>query len=242
MLLLVEGFDRPDAMEKKLRLCRTKGLPNPTYYAEALQGEYADWAFCEERSIQQKGRWREQIFGVEESTALDFEIGTGNGYHFAQYAQDNPKRCFVGAEWKYKPLIQSIRRALNAGAQNARILRYDAALVDHLFAENELNNVIIHHPDPWPKKKQKKNRLINSVFLKNIYRLQREASLLEFKTDNRDYFDWAVDFFKASDYRINGVTYDLHSSEYASKNFVTHFEKIFLAKGQPIHMIFLSKD
>lgn len=228
-------------MLQNVRLCPTDSIPNPTYYVQALQGEFSNWAFCERRAPQFKGIWRSEVFSKEEGSPLDLEIGTGNGYHFAHYASSHKDRSFIGIEWKYKPLIQSIRRALNDGVENARILRYDASFLQHLFGPEELNNVLIHFPDPWSKKRQKKHRLISDPFLEVLYSLQRSGSELEFKTDNRNYFDWAVEHFDRSQYERTSITYDLHNSEFQESNFITHFEKIFLAQGLPIHRITLAK-
>lgn len=214
----------------------------PTYYAEALLGEFSEWAYCEESTPGKKGKWRKEVFNVDESTPLDVEIGTGNGYHFAHYADTHPKRMFVGFEIKYKPLIQSIRRALLNGSKNARICRYTADVIQNVFKKDEIDNVIIHHPDPWPKKRDWKRRLIQDDFLKTLFELQKSGSIVEFKTDDRPYFDWALERFKRSPYELTGLSYDLHNSEFADQNYVTSFERIFLSKGQPIYYATLKKD
>lgn len=217
------------------RMSLTKNLRRPTEYVNMLNGEYSQWAFNEERAPRCKGKWRNEVFGVEAGHPLDLEIGTGNGYFFAHLAEKNQNRALIGIELKYKPLIQSIRRALRAGGKDVRIARYDASLVNDLFAPGELNNVYIHHPDPWPKKRGWKHRLIQDDFLVTLHGLMRPSSFVDFKTDSRDYFEWAVERFKRSPFRLTRETWDLHHSEWKDENFVTHFESLFLAKGQPIH-------
>ena len=227
---------------QQLNIVKTSTIPNPTYYVKAMTEDFRQWCFTEEEVPELKGKWRSEVFKVEESYPLDLEIGTGNGYHFAHHAEKYPKRRFVGIELKYKPLIQAIRRAVSRGCENAKILRYNARLLKDLFAPNELDTVFIHFPDPWSKKKQWKHRLIQDQFLDELYELQRPGSLLEFKTDNRDYFDWAFEKFKNSKYKILGYSYDLHHSEFADQNFVTGFEQIFLNKGLKINYILLKKS
>lgn len=221
-------------MQKHHGLNSSHNLPNPTEYVEAMLGEFSEWAYCEDTSTEQKGLWRSNAFKVKENHALDVEIGTGNGYFFAHQAKSNPNRNLVGFEIKYKPLVQSIRRARKAGCENVRICRYSAGLINQVFANGEINNVYIHHPDPWPKKRDWKKRLIQEDFLINLETLQRPDSFVEFKTDDQGYFDWAVERFKKSPYQLAELTYDLHNSEFANKNFVTTFEKIFISRGQPI--------
>jgi tRNA (guanine-N7-)-methyltransferase len=227
---------------KKPRMALTRNLLHPTEYVHLMNGEFSKWAFNEERGPGFKGRWREDAFGVAANAPIDLEIGTGNGYHFAHMAKARPDRNVLGIELKFKPLIQSIRRALLGGTENARVLRYDAGHLHNLFAENELDNVYIHFPDPWSKKRQKKHRLIQDEFLVRIHQLMRVGSFLDFKTDSADYFEWAIERFHSSPFKVVRETRNLHSSEWKDENFVTHFESLFLAQGLPIHYARLVKN
>jgi tRNA (guanine-N7-)-methyltransferase len=224
----------------QLQLFKTRDLPYPNEYVQALLGECSQWAFDEERVLEYKGRWRKE-FGVSADTPVDLEIGTGNGYHFAWRAETHPDRMLVGLELKYKPLIQSIRRARRAHCDNARMARYNALMLKDLFEPEELNNVFIHHPDPWLKTSQNKHRLIQKEFLSDVFHLQKTGTELQFKTDSQEYFDWALPMFENSPYVVVGSTRDLHNSEFAAENFVTQFENIFLKKGQPIYYAVLAK-
>lgn len=226
---------------RRPRLAPTKGLPNPTEYVIALDGEFADHAYNEERAVALRGKWRSDAFKVGREHPLDLEIGTGNGFHFTHLAKSNPQRSVLGLELKFKPLIQSIRRARAAGAVNCAIARYDASLLQHVFEEGELDNVYIHFPDPWSKKRQWKHRLIQTEFLDVLFSLMRPGSVLEFKTDNLDYFEWAAERFHASRFKVTRETRDLHQSEWAEENFVTHFESIFLSQGLKINYARLEK-
>lgn len=227
---------------RRPRLAPTKGLPEPTEYVKQLDGEFAEHAYNEERAVSLKGKWRNDAFKVQTARPLDLEIGTGNGFHFAQLAKANPDRAILGIEIKFKPLIQSIKRALAAGSKNCAIARYDAFHLDNLFTDGELNNVYIHFPDPWSKKRQWKHRLIQTDFLKLLYQLMRPGSFVDFKTDNLDYFEWAAERFHASPFKVSRETRDLHNSEWQKENFITHFESIFLAQGLKINYARLEKS
>lgn len=219
----------------QLQISKTKDIPNPTYYVQAINGEYGDWAYDEEQAPTFRGAWRTRAFGRSENHPLDLEIGTGNGYYFAHHSEANPDRCLVGIELKYKPLIQSVRRARNLDCENMRAVRYNARLLQELFAEGELDNVIIHFPDPWEKSRHHKHRLIQDEYLELLFSLQRPGAKIEFKTDSRSYFDWALERFKRSPYLVDRESFDLHRSEFASENFLTHFERLFSGKGKSIH-------
>ena len=219
---------------------KTSTLPKPTEYSLALDKEYHDVAFSEERAPANKGRWREALKWKADSP-LDVEIGTGNGLFFTHHAQSHPQRALVGLELKYKPLIQTIRRAVKAGCQNVAVARYHAFNLDELFQENEINNAFIHFPDPWTSPKRPKNRLTNAWLLNLIYELQKSGSYLNFKTDSREMFEWSLQEIQKTPYRVEFETFDLHNSDWADRNFVTGFEKIFLQQNIKINFIRLYK-
>lgn len=235
----LKNVDIPEDNGLKFRLTPTQDIPNPNEYVKLLCGEYRDYAFDENRVTAFKGRWRQQVFANNQP--LDVEIGTGNGFHFAHYAEKNPHRNVVGLEVKFKPLIQAIRRALRAGAQNARIARFNASHLYQIFEKQEVDNLIIHHPDPWPKPRHWKHRLIQDEFLEQIYELQKPGGIVEFKTDSRDYFDWTMQKLRQSKYRILQSTTDLHNSALSDQNFQTHFENLFANKGVKINLVRFTK-
>jgi tRNA (guanine-N7-)-methyltransferase len=163
--------------------------------------------------------------------------------HFAHYANKNLDRCLVGLELKYKPLIQSIRRAQLMGARNSAVCRYHAFNIDLLFEKNEINNIFIHFPDPWTTPRKPKNRVVNKHILNRLYEMQRAGSSIEFKTDSREYFLWALEEIKETGYKIEFQTLDLYKNggKYFEANYQTTFEMIFIKQGIEINYIKLVK-
>lgn len=225
------------------RINLTRNLTKPNAYAVALDSEFKDVAFNEERASLNKGHWRQLVFKCAEDKAVDVEIGTGAGMHFAYQAQKEKDRFIVGLELKYKPLIQSIRRVHASGQRNAAICRFHAFDLDLLFEKNEINNVFIHCPDPWTSPRKPQNRVVNRSMLNQIYDMQRPGSFLEFKTDSREYFLWAAEEIKATKYHVEFKTNNLYKDggRYFENNFQTSFEKIFVDKGTEINFIKLIK-
>lgn len=221
----------------------TRELPKPNAYAVSMDNEYKEIAFNEERAPLNKGAWREKVFGVSQNLPLDVEVGTGAGHHFAHHAKKFPERCLVGLELKYKPLIQTIRRAKAAGGIHNAICRFHAFNLDQLFAEGEVNNVYIHCPDPWVTPRKPRNRVVNRHILGDIYKMQRTGSFLEFKTDSREYFLWALEEIKLTPYKVEFQTLNLYGEDniYKQNNFQTGFEKIFVNQGIQINYIKLVK-
>lgn len=223
------------------RINITSELPVQNAYTLALNGEYSHIAFDEVRAPHNKGIWRSDVFKADAEMPMDVEIGTGNGTYFAHHAETHADRLLVGLELKYKPLIQTIRRADKAGCKNAAVARFHAFNIEELFAEDEINDVYIHFPDPWTSPKKPKNRVVCLRNLDILYRLQKPGSFINFKTDSLDYFLWAMDEIRQSKYKIIYETQDLHHSEMAAQNFETAFEKIFLRDGIKINYVRLQK-
>lgn len=206
-------------------------------YLAKLREEFKSNYFDYEPAAEMKGRWRSEVFKVSEDTPLDLEIGTGNGFFFAHHCFQNPNRVLVGLEIKYKPLHQTLKRAESLGCINGRGIRMHATMIDQIFVSEEVNNTYIYFPDPWPKKRHHKNRLIQLDFLHTLFDIQKKGSFLEFKSDNLEYFDWTVERLKRSPYKIERLTNDLHNSEWSQENFQTHFEKLWTSKGIKTNLV-----
>ena len=101
----------------------------------------------------------------------------------------------------------------------------------------------IHFSDPWVTPRKPKNRVASRVLLNEIYLMQRSGSFLEFKTDSREYFLWALDEIKETKYKIEYQTLNLYAQDnmYKQNNFQTSFEKIFVNQGIEINYIKLVK-
>lgn len=196
-----------------------------------LRNECAGYFFDEQEAYEFKGEWNKRVFKVDENTPLDLEIGTGNGFFFAHHTFQNPDRRLIGIEIKYRCLYQTLRRMQSMDCTNGVGVRVHAAEVEKMFSAGELDNVYIFFPDPWPKRKHHKNRLIQLDFLRAVYDIQKPGSFFEFKTDNPEYFEWTLERLKKSPYKIERLTYDLHNSEWSGENFQTHFEKLWTSKG-----------
>ena len=218
----------------------TKNIRYPNHYIQALYKE--EWAFDEETAISYKGKWR-TLFNKNLSNSLHLEIGCGNGKHFSKLCLEAPQDCFLGIELKYKPLIQSIQRVKKNNSKNGRVIRYNARWIDNLFESREINNVYIHFPDPWLKKRRgKKHQLIQADFCKKLYQTQKTNSLLEFKTDSFDYFEQSVKEFQKAGYHLEKYNTDLYKLEKPPNDTLSQFELIFVKKNISInYSLFVKK-
>ncbi len=120
------------------------------------------------------------------------EIGFGGGEHLAGQAARNPHVGIVGVE----PFIDGVAKLLTAveegGLDNVRIRRGDARDLVAQFPDASLDRVFILFPDPWPKTRHRKRRLIQPDFVAELARVMKPGAKLRFATDWADYANRAL--------------------------------------------------
>ncbi|MGD9152548.1 MAG: tRNA (guanosine(46)-N7)-methyltransferase TrmB [Gammaproteobacteria bacterium] len=128
----------------------------------------------------------QQIFGRAAETIL--EIGFGMGDTLVAMAEQNPQKNFIGIE-VFRPGIGSILQQIHAKQlKNIRIIHYDAVeVLQNYIADNSLAGVQIFFPDPWPKRRHHKRRLIQVEFIKLIQQKLKSQGFLHIATDWEDY-------------------------------------------------------
>ena len=136
-----------------------------------------------------RGRWPE-VFG--RPAPLHVEVGCGSGSFLAGMASIHPEWNWLGLEIRFKRVVLTARKIRRAGATHARIARYDAFWMDDLFADGEVAGLYVNHPDPWPKPREARNRLLARPFAESAARLLAPGACLRVKTDSPDYVDGVV--------------------------------------------------
>lgn len=128
----------------------------------------------------------QQIFGRAAETIL--EIGFGMGDTLVAMAEQNPQKNFIGVE-VFRPGIGSILQQIHAKQlKNIRIIHHDAVeVLQNYIADNSLAGVQIFFPDPWPKRRHHKRRLIQVEFIKLIQQKLKSQGFLHIATDWEDY-------------------------------------------------------
>ena len=137
-----------------------------------------------------------QVFG--RSAPLGVEIGFGMGQATLDWATNRPDLNIVGIEI-YRPGIGALLAGIERlGLANLRLLEGDAALLlDSKFAADSLDEVRILFPDPWPKKRHHKRRLIQPGFARLLASRLRPGGLLRLATDSAAYAEWMADALAA---------------------------------------------
>ncbi|MEM7012836.1 MAG: tRNA (guanosine(46)-N7)-methyltransferase TrmB [Verrucomicrobiota bacterium] len=169
------------------------------------------------------------IFDVDREMELD--LGCGDGGFLISMAKQNPERNFLGVERLLGRVRKVCRKAQRANLDNVRLLRLDSAYsVRWLLPKAAFARVHLLFPDPWPKKRHHRRRIVTEEFGRNVRQLLVPGGEFLFKTDHEEYFEEAserlaqlTDIFEIVDWSEDAFFYA-----------ETDFERQWKAEGKTI--------
>ncbi len=133
------------------------------------------------------------------SQPLEVELGSGDATFLAEYAKLHPERNFIGVERLLGRMRKLERKGRRAGLQNLRGVRIECAyFLEFLLPPNSANALHVYFPDPWPKKRHHKNRLVNERFPGLARSALAPGGMVYLRTDDADYFEQIQAVFTAN--------------------------------------------
>src|SRR5882672_1578350 len=121
---------------------------------------------------------------------LEVELGSGDGSFLAGYAALHPERNFIGVERLLGRLRKLDRKGRRAGLTNLRGVRIESAyLLEYLLPPHSAAALHVYFPDPWPKRKHWKNRLVNDRFPRIAQQALAPGGIIYLRTDDQAYFE-----------------------------------------------------
>jgi tRNA (guanine-N7-)-methyltransferase len=120
------------------------------------------------------------------------EIGFGGGEHMVEQARRRPDLLVIGAEPFFNGFASAVRHVEETGVGNVRLLQGDARALLAALPDASLTRVFILFPDPWPKTRHHKRRLLQDEVVAELARVTAAGGRLRFATDWADYADWAL--------------------------------------------------
>jgi tRNA (guanine-N7-)-methyltransferase len=174
------------------------------------------------------------VFGNDRP--VEMEIGMGKGTFITEAARARPEVNFLGIEWARWFWRYASDRLRRNGCLNARTVRADAAFFVREFVKDDALAVLhIYFPDPWPKKRHHKRRLIQRPFLEQVERILVPGGRLQVVTDHQDYFEQIEAVVTGS--RLTAVEYN-RPGQAAEGEFVgTNFERKYRREGRPFYAV-----
>lgn len=180
----------------------------------------------------QQGRWS-QLF--DSTGEIHIEIGMGKGKFLHALAKENPQINYIGIEKYSSVLLRALQKMEEEELPNMKFIRMDAEDITKVFGRNEVDRIYLNFSDPWPKDRHAKRRLPSRQFLARYDEILKSSGDLEFKTDNRGLFDFAMEELEPASWKIRALSYDLHKEvEMMQDNVMTEYEEKFSSMGNPI--------
>lgn len=156
------------------------------------------------------------------------EIGSGKGRFLLDTAREHPEWNFVGIEKSLHYYRIIARRLSQAGLLNARIINHDAfPVLQKMVAAESIDEVHIYFPDPWPRPRERKRRMIRSEVAHELARVMKKGGRGLFVTDHKEYFEKAVPVLKGTFEVTPGMASD-HPPR-------THYEAKYREEGRMIY-------
>ena len=170
-----------------------------------------------------------ELFGNENPVVL--EIGSGKGRFLISSAVEQPEVNFIGIEKSlhYHRVIKE--RVQKRHLPNVRLINHDAFLVvREMLPDASLREIHIYFPDPWPRKREQKRRIIRPELLEQFRRVLVDDGSGIFVTDHRDYFEAAAPLIEAAFRSERRIPQPEDPPR-------TNYEKKYREEGRPIYEV-----
>lgn len=171
---------------------------------------------------------------------LHIEVGMGKGRFLMDMARIHPDINYVGIEMYDSVLLRALQKMEELeregqGLPNLVFMRMDARLLPEVFEQEEVGKIYLNFSDPWPKARHAKRRLTSREFLVRYDKILEKNGVVEFKTDNRDLFEFSLEEVPEAGWTLVAHTFDLHNNEEMMQgNVMTEYEEKFSSMGNPI--------
>ena len=204
------------------------------------KAQYLEFSNCFTKDHPHKGKWR-NYFGND--YPLIVELGCGKAELSLALAQKYPQKNYLGIDLKMDRMWWASKEATQRDLPNLSFLCINLLEIGEHFDVGEVDEIWITFPDPFPKKRQAKHRMITPAFLKNYQKILKPGGKILYKTDNLPLFQYSLEVFvRQGNLQLHELSFDLHSEEEFPEDwkFETTYEKEFRAMGDPIHFVSMS--
>ena len=177
-----------------------------------------------------------ELFG--RALPLEVELGVGKGRFLIERAAAHPDAGFLGVERCPRYATMTAARATRRGLANLRVVRTTAEdLLFRCLGEASVAAVHVYFPDPWPKKRHLKRRLLTRANLERIAQVLLPGGLLRIKTDHAGYAATIAETLAA----VPGLAAVEVGEAFAGIE-PTHYELKFALEGRPVHAFALRRE
>ncbi|MCL1827210.1 MAG: tRNA (guanosine(46)-N7)-methyltransferase TrmB [Candidatus Cloacimonetes bacterium] len=167
------------------------------------------------------------------------EIGSGKGEFIALNSQFHPEQNFIGIELKNKRIVTTLKKLDILKHPNVRLWnKFIDSEITSVLSPDSIDQIIIYHPDPWPKKRHHKRRLFQHNFIDTLYYLLKSGNYLHISTDCPDYAEWIKTVFVESKDFIN-MSQQGYTDIIPENHCLTYFDRLQATLGfEPLFFLY----
>ncbi|HSY76703.1 MAG TPA: tRNA (guanosine(46)-N7)-methyltransferase TrmB [Bacteroidia bacterium] len=190
-----------------------------------------------------KGKWNADYF--KNNNPIILELGCGKGEYTIGLAKRFPNKNFIGMDIKGARLWRGAKIAVEEKMQNVAFVRNRIDFIESYFGPNEVSEIWIPFPDPYPRKGKTEKRLMSASFVKRYRNLTKPGAVIHFKSDNENLYAFAMEQVQEHKYKLLANSADIYNdaeklgeerNELLTK-IQTYYESTFLKIGKKIHYV-----
>ena len=180
-----------------------------------------------------KNKWADLF---QNKNKIYLELGTGRGEMIINMAIKYPNINFIGLELYPSQLVKATERLHEKNLPNLKLINIDACNIDQIFGK-EIDTIYLTFSEPWPKKRDEKNRFTHESYLKLYDKIFKKNKHIILKTDNKGLFAYSLQSLSQYWYVFDKISLDLHHDEENIPNIMTDFEIQYYKEGRPIYYV-----
>lgn len=180
-----------------------------------------------------KNKWHDLF---QNHNPIYLELGTGRGDFLFNMAKKYPNINFIGVEINSSQLVRATQILENSNLKNIYLINMDARDLVLVFGK-EIDTIYLTFSEPWPKKRDEKNRFTHESFLKIYDQIFKKDKHIILKTDNASLFAYSLESLSKYWYVFDIVSLNLHNDERNISNIMTDFEKQYFKEKRPIYYL-----
>ncbi len=185
-----------------------------------------------------KGKWNSDFF--KNNHPIIVELGCGKGEYTVELGKKYPNKNFIGIDIKGARFWRGAKTAFEENMNNIAFVRTQIELIEHIFAEGEIDEIWITFPDPQIKYKRTKHRLTNSAFLKRYKKVLNPEGIINLKTDSEFMHGYTLGLLHGEGHEVLYANHNIYVNEGAPEEVTsiqTFYEKQYLEVNKPITYI-----
>lgn len=185
-----------------------------------------------------KGQWRNKVF--KNNNPIVLELGCGKGEYSVALAQRYPNKNFIGIDIKGARFWRGAKTAIEENIPNVAFLRTQIELIDHAFAEHEVDEIWITFPDPQIKYKRTKHRMTNAEFLELYKIILTPEGIVNLKTDSEFMHGYTLGLLHGAGHEVLYANHNVYKQEGSPEEVTsiqTFYESQYLEQDKPITYI-----